>query len=74
MRRFNLLGTLGAIVMMASVQPASAQTSIRDLIEGYIKPGDQFPELVLPDLQTGEPNSITRYRGKKVLLHVFASW
>ena len=35
--------------------------------------GDRFPELVLPSL-TGEPTSIASFRGRKLVLHVWASW
>ena len=40
---------------------------------GRIKEGQPFPDLTLPTLD-GEPLSIAAYRGRKVVLHVFASW
>ncbi len=36
--------------------------------------GDRFPELVLPSLADGEPTSIASFRGRKLVLHVWASW
>lgn len=36
--------------------------------------GDPFPALVLPALADGSPLSIEQFRGRKVLLHQFASW
>lgn len=36
--------------------------------------GDPFPTLELPSLEEGEPVSLEAFRGKKVILHVFASW
>ncbi len=33
-----------------------------------------FPDLTLPALEDGRPASIRDYRGRKVILHVFASW
>lgn len=36
--------------------------------------GQPFPEIVLPSMEDGEPMSIANFRGKKVVLHVFASW
>ena len=36
--------------------------------------GDQFPEIVLPNLSDGEPLSMTAFRGQKVALHIWASW
>ena len=38
-----------------------------------IESGAPFPELSLPTLD-GERLSIRDFRGRKVLLHVFASW
>ena len=40
---------------------------------GSIEAGKRFPGLVMPDLE-GHPRSIDDFRGKKVVLHVFASW
>lgn len=39
-----------------------------------IEVGSPFPNLVLPLLEDGRPSSIVQFRGKKTLLHVFASW
>lgn len=36
--------------------------------------GDRFPELTLPSLADGEPMSIASFRGRKLVLHVWASW
>lgn len=36
--------------------------------------GTPFPTVSLPSLEDGRPASIADYRGKKVILHVFASW
>ena len=39
-----------------------------------IEVGRPFPTLVLPSLENGAPASVAQFRGKKTLLHVFASW
>lgn len=39
-----------------------------------IEVGKPFPAVVLPSLADGRPASIADFRGKKTLLHVFASW
>ena len=39
-----------------------------------IEVGQPFPDLVLPSLTDGRPDSIAAYRGGKIVLHVFASW
>jgi hypothetical protein len=36
--------------------------------------GQIFPEILLPAAEDGRPLSISRSRGRKVLLHIFASW
>ncbi|TAM83408.1 MAG: hypothetical protein EPN47_04670 [Acidobacteria bacterium] len=36
--------------------------------------GELFPTLVLPRLRDGQPGSIGDFRGKKLILHIFASW
>jgi hypothetical protein len=38
------------------------------------KVGEPFPNLVLPSLTDGKPLSLARFRGRKVILHIFASW
>jgi len=38
------------------------------------KVGEPFPSLVMPSLADGKPLSLARFRGKKVILHIFASW
>jgi len=39
-----------------------------------VRLGEPFPALVLPSLVDGSPLSIEQFRGRKVLLHQFASW
>jgi hypothetical protein len=36
--------------------------------------GRPFPLLALPDCADGRPRSIADFRGRKIILHVFASW
>ena len=36
--------------------------------------GQPFPALAFPRLEDGTPASVADYRGKKLILHVFASW
>jgi len=36
--------------------------------------GDLFPDLAFPSLEDGTPARLSDFRGKKVMLHVFASW
>ncbi len=39
-----------------------------------LQEGEAFPTLNLPSLEAGEPLSIADFRGRKIALHVFASW
>lgn len=36
--------------------------------------GDTFPDVVLPAVSDGQPMSVAAFRGKKLFLHLFASW
>lgn len=36
--------------------------------------GEPFPEIVLPSIDGSAPFSIKKFRGNKVILHIFASW
>jgi hypothetical protein len=37
-------------------------------------PGDAFPTIALPAAADGRPTSIAEFRGKKVIVNIFASW
>ncbi len=39
-----------------------------------LQQGEPFPDLVLPSLADGRPLSLADFRGRKVILQVFASW
>ncbi len=39
-----------------------------------IELGKPFPDLLLPSMEDGSPTSIADFRGRKLILHVFASW
>ena len=41
---------------------------------GWLEVGGQFPDILLPRLDDGEPSSISAFRGKRTILHLFASW
>ncbi len=36
--------------------------------------GEMFPDIAMPSVEDGTPLSIASFRGRKVILHVFASW
>ncbi len=39
-----------------------------------LETGQPFPAIVLPALEGGRPASVADYRGRRLVLHVFASW
>ena len=55
---------LGSAAMLA---PSGAQNT-------GLEVGDRFPDVMLPSLDGGEPLSIASFRGRKLVLHVWASW
>ena len=65
-----ILPTLPTLLLLAlstmSHTPAIAASALRV--------NEPFPDLALPALDGGKPLSISDFRGKKVVLHVFASW
>jgi len=58
---------LGSVAMLSTPFSAMAQ-------EEGLQIGDRFPEIVLPSLENGTPLSIASFRGRKLVLHVWASW
>ena len=36
--------------------------------------GEMFPTTVFPSLENSRPGSVADFRGKKLILHIFASW
>jgi hypothetical protein len=59
-----------AVLSLAMTRMAGAQR----LPPSGFEVGQPFPTLAFPALDDATPRSITDFRGKKVILHVFASW
>jgi hypothetical protein len=38
------------------------------------KPGDPFPTIPLPRIDDGQASSVKQFRGRRLMLHIFASW
>ena len=57
---------LALLAWLPGVIPAGASADFKE--------GQVFPDLVLPSLDGGSALSIAEFRGRKVALHVFASW
>jgi len=63
--RFNQELCLTLICLMMLISSAGGQG---------LHVGQPFPDIRLPSLANGRPLSISHFRGKKVLLMIFASW
>ena len=69
-RAMRMLPVVGALVILSCGSPVKVDMPP----DVKIEVGSPFPNLVLPLLEDGRPSSIVGFRGKKILLHVFASW
>lgn len=64
--------TIGAsgILLLGPGELALAQSF--DAVE--LREGQAFPTTVFPSLNGNRPSSVADFRGKKLILHIFASW
>ena len=62
--------SLALLIGATSAVPAYGQRGVASSFEV----GQPFPAITLPALEDGRPASLADFRGKKLLLHVFASW
>jgi len=65
MRAFPAAVCLLTLAVLGSSPPAAASAEL--------KTGQAFPEITLPSLE-GPELSIADFRGRKIALHIFASW
>jgi hypothetical protein len=64
-----------AAVILAIGAAASAVLSAPAFAgQSDLRPGRAFPQLFLPSLDGKGLRSVASFRGKKLVLHVFASW
>lgn len=66
------LSSAAPVVAGAGNGPANATAPQRRTSPFAV--GDIFPDLAFPSLEDGTPARLSDFRGKKVMLHVFASW
>ena len=71
MQRRTFLGGVAGVALSACGPNIS---EVGAAIEIGMKPGQTFPLIGLPALGDGQPSSVRAFRGKKTLLHIFASW
>ena len=63
-RSTTIAFALGSLVALSTAPVAAAELEV----------GSPFPIIELPTLEDGSRASIRDYRGKKLMLHVWASW
>ena len=79
MKRTALL-SMAAALAIALPADATAQTKPKPLwarnepLPHGFNPGDVFPTIALPSAVDGKPISIADFRGRKVIVNIFASW
>lgn len=65
---------ISAVIALFALLITGSQVATAQDASSRFKVGEPFPDLVFPSIENGQPASITQYRGRKVLLHIFASW
>lgn len=60
----------------ASAQPAKPKPiwARNNPLPYGLNVGEPFPTLALPAASDGRPTSVARWRGKKLIVNIFASW
>ena len=78
--RTSVTSLLSAAVAVVALAGAAEQAKPKPIWErnaplprGF-NPGEPFPTLALPSAPDGRPVSLAEFRGKKVIVNVFASW
>ena len=69
-RRF-LVSTIPALAATATIAIA---TAAQELPQTGFAVGEPFPTTAFPSLEDEHPMSVADYRGKRLILHIFASW
>lgn len=64
----------GAIFAAVTLLGSCGAPERVEMLDTRIEVGLPIPEVLLPTLEDGSPATLARFRGRKTLLHVFASW
>jgi hypothetical protein len=65
---------LALMIPLVSATGAEAADTEAPPYLGLIEVGRPFPGLWLPAASDGRPMSVAQFRGRRLVLHVFASW
>jgi hypothetical protein len=60
-------------VLATAIWSGAVSAQTRPEVTGF-RVGEPFPEIAFPSADAGRPMSLADFRGKKLLLHIFASW
>ena len=66
-------GRIAGLLTAASLT-AGASGGAQELPPTGFDPGTPFPTTAFPSLADGSPMSVADFRGKRLVLHIFASW
>lgn len=69
-----MLAVMGVYQILLTSSPGEASISVADYRAKPIRDSRPAPDFTMPDLDSGEPISLTAFRGKVVVLNVWASW
>lgn len=63
-----------SVVLYRGIRMAAPSADRRALPPSGFEAGQVFPPIALPALESGRPASLADFRGRKLILHIFASW
>ena len=70
-----LLAALWAIALSSSPAGQTKPIWARNApLPKGLNPGETFPTFALPSAVDGRPVSVAEFRGRKLLVNIFASW
>lgn len=67
-------GWIVGLFSAASLVTGPSNAGAQQLPATGFDPGTPFPTILFPSLEDGAPMSVADYRGKRLILHIFASW
>jgi len=68
------LALLFLVPFLLASAPAPARAAGGGLPPSGFKVGAPFPDIALPSLQDGRAVKLSSFRGRKLILQIFASW
>ena len=76
MKIINNLGKVAKVAIILGIGVFTcAIFNVTQTASAYkLEVGQPSPNLVLPSLEDGNPLSLAKFRGQKVILHIWASW